>query len=429
MIPIILRGLNALAQDSIKLKESKKKFFPQSFKIIKFIIIIFFFFDIFIISNKNLFFSFIMKINDIKKLLKYIKFCNDYKYNEIKKFKNKQNPKVSIISPIFNSERYLFRFLRNIQYQNFEDIEIILVDDCSKDNTIKMIKEFQKKDKRLIILKNKKNKGTFISRNIGVQFSKAKYVIIPDPDDFISKNILNICYKYSKKYNYEIIRFQKYIGDYFNKIFEKLKKKNLNQPELSYNMFYLNNELEMTDLTIYNKFIKKEVYIKALNSLTNYYSNIYMILMEDQIMDFILYRTAKSFYFLKNFGYFHKATSISITKNDFKINKLKLIFVFIYLKFIFQYTKNVKYEKDMANLVFSKFYKDFKNNISILLSTLSNFNLFFEILNMYSNCKFILKENKQILINLKNIIIKNNNHSYIFILSSILYLLQSLPPL
>ena len=67
MIPIILRGLNALAQDSIKLKESKKKFFPQSFKIIKFIIIIFFFFDIFIISNKNLFFSFIMKINDIKK--------------------------------------------------------------------------------------------------------------------------------------------------------------------------------------------------------------------------------------------------------------------------------------------------------------------------------------------------------------------------
>ena len=178
-------------------------------------------------------------------------------------------------------------------------------------------------------------------------------------------------------------------------------------------MFYLNNELEMTDSIIYNKFIKKEVYIKALNSLTNYYSNIYMILMEDQIMDFILYRTAKSFYFLKNIGYFHKASSISITKNSFKINNLKLIFFFIYLKFIFQYTKNKKYEKDMANLIFSKFYKALNNNIRILLSNLSNFNLFFEILNMYINCKFILKENKQILIYLKNIIIKNNIYSKI----------------
>ena len=78
---------------------------------------------------------------------KYIKFCNDYKYNEIKNFIKKPNPKISIISPLFNSERYLFRFLRNIQYQNFEDIEIILVDDCSKDNSIKIIEEFQKKIK------------------------------------------------------------------------------------------------------------------------------------------------------------------------------------------------------------------------------------------------------------------------------------------
>ena len=69
--------------------------------------------------------------------------------------------------------------------------------------------------------------------------------------------------------NYEIIIFHIYIGGLFNKHFEKLKKKNLNQPELSYNMFYLNNELEMTDSIIYNKFIKKEVYIKALNSLNN----------------------------------------------------------------------------------------------------------------------------------------------------------------
>ena len=128
--------------------------------------------------------------------------------------------------------------------------------------------------------------------------------------------------------------------------------------------------------------------------------------MEDQIINYILHRTAKSFYFLKNIGYLYKGSSISITKNLFKINKLKLIFIFIYLKFIFEYTKNTKYEKDMDNLLFSNLYKALKNNKENLLSTLSNFNLFFEIINMHINCKFILKENKFLIKKLKQNFIK-----------------------
>ena len=65
---------------------------------------------------------------------------------------------------------------------------------------------------------------------------------------------------------------------FLTNILKNLKKK-LNQPELSYNIFYLNNELVKSDYFIYNKFIKKEVYIKALNSLNNYYQNI-LIVME-----------------------------------------------------------------------------------------------------------------------------------------------------
>ena len=186
----------------------------------------------------------------------------------------------------------------------------------------------------------------------------------------------------------------------------------MNQPELSYNIFYLNNKLVNTDYFIYNKFIKKEVYIKTLNSLNNYYQNIYMIYMEDQIINYILHKTAKSFYFLKNIGYLYKTSSISITRNLFKINKLKLIFIFIYLKFIFENTKNTKYEKDMDNLLFSSFYKTLKNNEEKLLLILSNFNLFFEIINIYINCKFILKENKLILKNLKRNLINNINESF-----------------
>jgi glycosyltransferase involved in cell wall biosynthesis len=64
----------------------------------------------------------------------------------------------------------------------------------------------QKIDERIKIIKNKKNKGTFISRNIGVLFSRGKYIVLPDPDDILSKDILNICYKYAEKYNLHLIR-------------------------------------------------------------------------------------------------------------------------------------------------------------------------------------------------------------------------------
>lgn len=111
-----------------------------------------------------------------------------------KNLKKIDYPKISIVSPIFNRERNLIRFIKSIQYQIFEDIEIIIIDDCSNDMSVKLIEKLIRKDKRIILIKNKKNKGTFITRNIDIIYSKAKYFIAPDPDDIISKNILNICY-------------------------------------------------------------------------------------------------------------------------------------------------------------------------------------------------------------------------------------------
>ena len=69
----------------------------------------------------------------------------------IKKFNNKINPKISVISPIYNRERFLIRFVKNIQYQSFNDIEIILIDDNSTDNGFKILEEYQKEDKRIKI--------------------------------------------------------------------------------------------------------------------------------------------------------------------------------------------------------------------------------------------------------------------------------------
>ena len=353
-----------------------------------------------IISNINSIDYIIKSQKEFKKIEKYLEFCKKYRFN-IKRNKNKIDPKVAIISPIYNRDKYLLRFLKSIQNQSFKNIEIILIDDGSIDKSVKMIEEYKKKDQRIILIKNKINRGTFICRNLGVQYSKAKYVILPDPDDILSKDIINICYKYAKKYDYEIIRFNMYIGNNkitYNNIVNELENRPIYQPELSTYMFYGSKNLKIIDYCINNKFIKKESYLRALN---NYYLYLYIIYMEDTIMNYILYRSVKSFFYLKRIGYYYIQHSQSITSNILKQIEYKSKYTYIFLKVVFEYSKNTNFEKEMANFLFISLY----NNINI--EPKKDFFFYNSIINKYLNNKFIRKDNKDILNNLKLKIIKN----------------------
>ncbi len=185
-----------------------------------------FLFFCFINYFKNLIVD-ILLINNFIQIEIYLKKCNNFEFKNINKFNKIDKPKISIISPIHNSSRFLLRFINRIQYQNFKDIEIILVDDFSIDNSTKIIENFQINDGRIKLMKNKRNKGTFISRNLGILISKGKYLLIPDPDDILSKNILTNCYKYAERYKYDLIRFNMYMGNrqlHLKEIVDKLEK-------------------------------------------------------------------------------------------------------------------------------------------------------------------------------------------------------------
>ena len=321
-------------------------------------------------------------------------------------FKKEKNPKISVISAIYNREKFISRFIGSVQSQSFKDIEIILVDDNSLDNSIKLIEKIKKEDKRIVLLKNKKNRGTFMSRNLGVLKSKAKYIIIPDPDDIISKDIIRICYKYGEKYHYDIIRFNMYLGN--RKVKENNfveKSKPIYQPKLSTYLFYGNDELKQFDFNIANKFIKKKVYIESLNSLNKFYFNIYMTSMEDTLMNYLLHRTAKSLFFLKKIGYMYKRTSESITK---KSNMPRMKFKFIYLKFIFEFTKNTKYEKDIVNLYLMNMSKKHIKRQLSKIKFYNDFDFYYEVINNVISCIYISEDNVNFLKILKNIILKKN---------------------
>ena len=99
-----------------------------------------------------------LKIEFVNKFNLYIKLCYKTNLNEKKNLTSVKNPKISVIMPIYNGGKYLNYSLVSIQNQNMKEIEIILIDDLSSDNSIIIIEKFMKYDTRIRLIKNNKNK-------------------------------------------------------------------------------------------------------------------------------------------------------------------------------------------------------------------------------------------------------------------------------
>ncbi|WP_413307844.1 glycosyltransferase [Bacillus sp. 1P10SD] len=110
------------------------------------------------------------------------------------------NPKISIVVPIYNVERYLPACLDTILEQPFSDFELILVNDGSTDNCLDICNEYSLKDDRINVV-NKKNGGLSSARNAGIEVSTGKYIVFIDPDDQICENYLESLYNIVEKKN------------------------------------------------------------------------------------------------------------------------------------------------------------------------------------------------------------------------------------
>lgn len=92
-------------------------------------------------------------------------------------------PLVSIITPVYNAERFLSETIKSIRSQTYRNWELMLVDDCSNDNSASMIKEFQKYDDRIKYIKLEKNSGASVTRNTGIKNAKGRFIAFIDSDD------------------------------------------------------------------------------------------------------------------------------------------------------------------------------------------------------------------------------------------------------
>lgn len=166
-----------------------------------------------------------------------------------------KNSGISIIIPCYNVEKYIEKCLDSILQQQLEKYQIILIDDCSKDNTVKVIENYQKKYKNIdiILLKNQENKGAGYSRNRAIEKSKYDIISFIDSDDYIENNFYQELLKSMIQEKSEIS-----VCDIYVKSKEESYRSSALEGQ-NEKINYINNGLAASPC---NKLIKKELLLK-----------------------------------------------------------------------------------------------------------------------------------------------------------------------
>lgn len=164
--------------------------------------------------------------------------------------------KVSVIVPVYNTEKYLKNCIDSLLKQNFEDYEIIVINDLSPGNAEEIIKSYN--DKKILYIKNKTNKGIGYNRNLGIKKAKGEYVCFIDSDDYVKEDFISKMYNYSKENNLDLC-----VCDYVNVDEEGNKLKEFNLSDFCITNYEENNKILCEiNLAPWNKLYKKDMLVK-----------------------------------------------------------------------------------------------------------------------------------------------------------------------
>lgn len=180
--------------------------------------------------------------------------------------------KVSVIIPVYNVAPYIVSCLDSIYHQTYQNLEVILVDDCGTDNSMEIINQYLTPEMRQVtkVVHHEKNRGLSAARNTGIEHATGKYLLFVDSDDSISLNAISLMVKMAEENNLQLV-----LGEYYKINEEKKKyiqvdlKENLitdNETALNQyaNLKWYNiacNKLLLTDFVRNNELYFKEGYI------------------------------------------------------------------------------------------------------------------------------------------------------------------------
>ena len=331
--------------------------------------------------------------NQIRAYIKYINDCKNHKrYKRIKIIN--ENPYISVCIPALNMNKYIERTILSIINQSFQDFEIVIINDNSKDNTEDIIKILQLEDNRIKLINHNINKGVYYSRVEAILLSKGKYIILMDPDDlYLNENLFKELYNYNLKYNLDIIEFT---------VFQQIEgRRNIFYPKKHYESHYHNfthNIIFQPDLSeilfhnpknnmythsicrnIWNKMIRRTIFLDMHKFIGLNYFNDFVITADDMTMNVISYHFANNFSNIYLPGYMYNLRQLSMSRGEggALLRQVRAINYLLYFKILFKYIKQFKIDrrilfnelKNLRRYIFS--IKD--NNMTIYENQTKNF--------------------------------------------------------
>ena len=299
--------------------------------------------------------------NQIKSYIKYINDCKNHKRYKRVKIVN-ENPYISICIPALNMKKYIERTILSIINQSFQDFEIIIVNDNSKDDTEEIIKRLQLEDNRIKLINHNTNKGVYYSRVEAILFSKGKYIILMDPDDlYLNENLFKELYNYNFKYNLDIIEFtvfQQIEGRrnifYPKKHYESHYHNFINnftfQPSLSEILFHNPKNYMYTHSicrNIWNKMIRRKFLLDMHKFIGLSYFNNFVITADDMAMNIITYHFANNYSNIYLPGYMYNIRPVSMSHGDGGafLKQVRAINYLLYFEILFKYIKQFEIDR------------------------------------------------------------------------------------
>ncbi len=165
----------------------------------------------------------------------------------------KEKPLISVIVPLYNYRKYIGYCIQSILNQTYTNFELIVVDDCSTDNSYEKAKKFENKDKRVKVIKLNKNYGYSKAKNEGIILSKGKYIVTLDADDMMTKDSLEIRIKAAIKHNVPFVYANAYLVKDNISLKECYKIKNYRENK-SIDIYNIHAQTVLIHRDIYKKF-------------------------------------------------------------------------------------------------------------------------------------------------------------------------------
>lgn len=236
--------------------------------------------------------------------------------------------KISVIVPIYNSEKKIQKNIESIINQTYSNLEIILINDGSTDKSPEIIEKYAKEDYRIKVI-NQENQGVSFSRNVGIELATGQYITFIDADDFIAKNYMEKLYNEAKKESCDIVKCLFRRNNFEIKYFKEKMIYNLKNKE----------EIQLLENEMFRTFKFNQVWGQLIKSniVKKLRFDINLKMGEDYIFNYYLYQNANRISILPDCLYFYNVSENGISNNIEpsavirKINDILILYNKIYI--------------------------------------------------------------------------------------------------